>query len=207
MSSVSGLSSIYEPSRAPINPKAQLKSEDFISLLITQLTNQDPLQPMKNSDLLQQVSQIGTLQSQTALQGSLEQMVLQNQISSASGMIGRMVAGMDDFGEMTVGMVTSVRVVSKNVVLELDNGKAVQLNRVTDVGPSPSELLGGNPGGSGGNSGGGVNTGGVNTSGPGNPTGPGSLGGLVGGLNTNVMTPFVGPVKDSGEVSPVRARV
>jgi flagellar basal-body rod modification protein FlgD len=123
----------YQPSTPPVNPKSSLKSEDFINLLITQLKNQDPMQPMKNEDLLQQVSQIGTLQSQNALQQSLSDMVLQNQISNASSMIGRKVAGLDGTGEEISGVVTTVRVVDKQVVLELDNGKQLPLSRVTDV--------------------------------------------------------------------------
>ena len=65
-----------------------LQASDFINLLITQLKNQDPTQPMSNSELLQQVSQIGQLQSQTALQTTLQGLALQNQIGSASNLIG-----------------------------------------------------------------------------------------------------------------------
>lgn len=129
----SSTSSVYQPSTPPANPGSSLKSEDFINLLITQLKNQDPMQPMKNEDLLQQVSQIGTLQSQNALQQSLSDMVLQNQISNASAMIGRKVSGLDGTGEEINGVVTTVRVVDKKVVLELDNGKQLPLSRVTDV--------------------------------------------------------------------------
>lgn len=115
------------------NPTAQLKSEDFINLLITQLQNQDPLEPMKNEALLQQVSQIGSLQSQTTLTNSITEMVQQNQISAASGMIGKFVVGLDGNGAQLKGVVTSIRVVDKAVTLELDSGKTLELSRVTGV--------------------------------------------------------------------------
>lgn len=128
---------VYQASTAPTNPNSNLKSEDFINLLITQLQNQDPLEPMKNEQILTQVTQIGTLQSQTELSSSIKEMVLQNQVSAASGMIGKLVAGVDDQGSVMAGVVTSVKVVDKNVVLQLDNGQEIELARVTGVTEAP----------------------------------------------------------------------
>ena len=51
--------------------KNQLKTEDFIKMMVTQLQHQDPLEPAKNQELLAQMSQIGQLQSQTLLQTDL----------------------------------------------------------------------------------------------------------------------------------------
>ena len=47
----------------------ELKTEDFIKMMITQLQNQDPLEPAKNEELLAQMSQIGQLQSATHAAG------------------------------------------------------------------------------------------------------------------------------------------
>ena len=49
-------------------------------MMITQLQNQDPLEPAKNQELLAQMSQIGQLQSSTQLQDSLKGLVLQNSL-------------------------------------------------------------------------------------------------------------------------------
>ncbi len=132
--SVTGVSSdIYSNSTAPVNANASLKSEDFINLLITQLQQQDPLEPMKNSEILQQVSQIGQLQSQNELSTALKTLVLQNSLSSASGMIGKSVTGLDETGKSLTGLVTSVRVEGEDVVLELDSGKSLPMSRVTEI--------------------------------------------------------------------------
>src|SRR3712207_9030077 len=69
--------------------KLELKTEDFIKMMITQLQNQDPMEPAKNQELLAQMSQIGQLQSATTLQESLKGMVTQNQIGSAAALIGK----------------------------------------------------------------------------------------------------------------------
>jgi flagellar basal-body rod modification protein FlgD len=119
-----------------------LKTEDFIKMMITQLQNQDPLEPAKNQELLAQMSQIGQLQSSTQLQESLQGMVLQNQIGSASGLIGKTVKGLDSTDAPVEGVVNSVKVSADGVGLELDNGKTLLLSRVTQIAP-PANLASG----------------------------------------------------------------
>src|SRR2546421_4703365 len=120
------------------NKKMALKPEDFIKMMITQLQNQDPLQPAKNEELLAQMSQIGQLQSSTELQASLKSLVLQNNIGSAGNLIGRMVQGLDDRGSNVKGLVNSIKVIDGSVSLELDNGKTLAMDHVTDVASAPA---------------------------------------------------------------------
>jgi flagellar basal-body rod modification protein FlgD len=121
---------------------AQLKTEDFIKMMITQLQHQDPLEPAKNQELLAQMSQIGQLQSQTLLQESLQGLVLQQNLGAAGNLIGKVVEGVDDAGEQARGLVTSVRVQDKQVLLELDNGKRLSLGKVTGIATAPAEVTG-----------------------------------------------------------------
>jgi flagellar basal-body rod modification protein FlgD len=111
----------------------ELKSEDFIRMMITQLQNQDPMEPAKNDQLLAQMSQIGQLQASTTLQESLKGLVMQNQIGSAGNLIGKNVEGLDDKNEAVRGVVNSVKVEGEQVYLELDNGKRLALGRVTGI--------------------------------------------------------------------------
>src|SRR3954454_2116272 len=104
-------------------------------MMITQLQNQDPMEPAKNDQLLAQMSQIGQLQASTQLQDSLKGLVLQNQISSAATLIGKSVQGMDDNNNTVGGLVNSVRVQTDGVSLELDNGQSLALGRVTAITP------------------------------------------------------------------------
>jgi flagellar basal-body rod modification protein FlgD len=117
--------------------KFDLKAEDFINMMITQLQNQDPMEPAKNEQLLAQMSQIGQLQSATQLQQSLSGMVLQNQIGSAGNLIGKTIQGLDGDNEQVQGVVNSVRVEKDKVFLELDNGKRLAMDRVTTIAPTP----------------------------------------------------------------------
>ena len=118
---------------AGVSRKMELKSEDFIKMMITQLQNQDPMEPAKNEQLLAQMSQIGQLQSSTQLKESLEKLVLQNNLGSAGNLIGKTVVGMGDTGEKVAGTVTSVRVEGTDVRLELDNGTTVRMDRVMQI--------------------------------------------------------------------------
>jgi flagellar basal-body rod modification protein FlgD len=120
------------------NKSLSLKPEDFIKMMITQLQNQDPLQPAKNEELLAQMSQIGQLQSSTQLQESLKSMVLQNNIGTAGNLIGKMVHGLDEKGAPLNGLVNSVRVVDGNVSLELDTGKTLAMDHVTSIATAPA---------------------------------------------------------------------
>ncbi len=115
-----------------------LKTEDFIKMMVTQLQNQDPMEPAKNQELLAQMSQIGQLQSSTQLQDSLKSMVLQNQVGSAGNLIGKTVQGADDNQEAIRGIVTSVRVDKNGVYLQLDNGRELSMSNVTNIAPGRS---------------------------------------------------------------------
>ena len=120
------------------NKSLGLKPEDFIKMMVTQLQNQDPLQPAKNEELLAQMSQIGQLESSTQLKESLKSMVLQNNIGAAGNLIGKSVQGLDDLNNSVKGLVNSVRVIDGNVALELDNGKTLAMDRVTSIGAAPA---------------------------------------------------------------------
>jgi len=114
-----------------------LKTEDFINMMVTQLQNQDPLEPAKNEALLAQMSQIGQLESSTQLQSSLKLLVVQNQIGSAASLMGKTVTGLVN-DQPVDGVVTSVKVTSDGVTLELDNGYALPLNNVSQIAPTPT---------------------------------------------------------------------
>lgn len=114
--------------------KYNLKTEDFINMMVTQLQNQDPMEPAKNQDLLAQMSQIGQLQSSTQLQDTLKSVMFQSQLSSAGGLIGKTVKGtLADGKTSTTGIVNSVRVIDGDVKLQLDNGNEIPLSNVAGI--------------------------------------------------------------------------
>lgn len=110
-----------------------LKSEDFIKIMISELANQDPFEPQDSGALLEQLSSLSNIESQQSLQSKLETLVLQNQIASAGGLIGKVVAGLDGANDSVEGQVQSVRVADGKVLLELDSGKQLAMDRITEI--------------------------------------------------------------------------
>jgi flagellar basal-body rod modification protein FlgD len=84
----------------------ELALEDFLELMVTELTHQDPFKPMENSELATQISQFATVsgidelnQSFSDLSGSL----LSDQALQAANLVGRDVLVPSDVGYYTTG--------------------------------------------------------------------------------------------------------
>lgn len=54
------------------NPLATLDQTDFLTLLTTQLTQQDPLEPASNEEMLAQMAQFSSLEAQIGTSSTLE---------------------------------------------------------------------------------------------------------------------------------------
>lgn len=115
-----------------------LSSSDFVSMMIKQLQSQDPLNPTNSDQLMSQMSAIGQMQSSTQLQTTLTGLAQQTQIGAASSLIGKQVAGIDSTNSSVTGLVTSVKVASSGVSLELDSGSSLPLSNVTTITPGPA---------------------------------------------------------------------
>lgn len=112
-----------------------LRSEDFFKILVTELQQQDPMEPNKTSDMISQVSQIRSIELSGQLTDTLGQLAQQQRASGASDLIGKYVqAAMqaEDGAPVVIdGVVTGVQFASDgSATLELDTGMAV---RATDV--------------------------------------------------------------------------
>lgn len=112
---------------------ADLSSGDFIKIMLEELSNQDPFEPQDSAALLEQLSSLRNIESQMSLQTSLEDLVLQNQVAVAGGLIGKVIQGVDANNESAQGQVRSVRVADGQAMLELDTGQQVAMSSVTAI--------------------------------------------------------------------------
>ncbi|GIX04520.1 MAG: hypothetical protein KatS3mg114_0389 [Planctomycetaceae bacterium] len=88
---------------------AGLTSETFLKLLITQLQNQDPLDPMDNDQLLRQISEMRNLQANLELQSTLKNLSLSQQLNGAASFLGRRITAVKtDSQEEIQGVVEEV---------------------------------------------------------------------------------------------------
>ena len=115
------------------NPFADMSSADFVRVLTTELTTQDPFEPTDSAQILEQISSLRNIESQMTLQEQLKDLVLQNELTQAGGMIGRLVEGLNEGNDRVSGIVTAVRVVEGRAFLELDTGKSLPMSRVERV--------------------------------------------------------------------------
>lgn len=115
----------------------KLTLEDFLKVLLTQLTYQDPLKPMDNQEFMAQIAQFTTLEQTQQLNTSI-QSLLNNQSSLQSvGLIGRTVDISTDSGPLT-GTVSALSLsgVSPQLTLALAGGGTVSnvsLSQITSV--------------------------------------------------------------------------
>ena len=110
-----------------------MTSEDFTKLMFTELSNQDPTQPSDTNQLLQQLSQIRSIQSDTDLSSRLSSLVNQNEFSNASTLIGRMVSGVSVDNERVAGMVDAVTRTNQGTFLTLASGVRVNISNVDEI--------------------------------------------------------------------------
>ena len=110
-----------------------MNSADFTKLIFTELKQQDPTQPSDTNQLLQQLSQIRSIQSDTDLSDRLTKLVDQNDFSSAAGLIGKGVSGLSNDNQRVAGVVASVSRTSDGTVVTLDSGTQVKMSNVDQV--------------------------------------------------------------------------
>ncbi len=112
-----------------------LRTQDFLELLIIELRQQDPLEPVGNEELLQQIASVREIELSTALTDSLTKLSNQQRIASASGLIGQFVTGvMDESGAAEQGIVVGVRFAQDGrPILQLANGGELPLEKVAAI--------------------------------------------------------------------------
>lgn len=128
-----GGTQLAQPSQPKNNSFGELSSEEFINILITELTQQDPFEPNDSAAILEQLSSLRNIESQISLQEQLKTMVDQNAISSASGLIGQQVTGLNSNNQKVEGIVRSVVIENGSPILKLQDGTRIEASRITDV--------------------------------------------------------------------------
>jgi flagellar basal-body rod modification protein FlgD len=106
--------------------------KQFITLLVTEMQNQDPTDPMKNSEILQQISQMKSIASNDKMTTTLTSMQLQQNMLSGSELLGKSIKGLNDQGTSVSGKVDKVSVAGDSVTLNVGT-EAVKLKNVSEI--------------------------------------------------------------------------
>jgi flagellar basal-body rod modification protein FlgD len=94
--------------QATASTQRGLSQEDFLKILTTQLSFQDPLKPMDNQQFMAQMAQFSSLEQTRVMNDNMETLLSIQAASQSIGLIGRTVEVATEGGSQ-VGQVTSLR--------------------------------------------------------------------------------------------------
>jgi flagellar basal-body rod modification protein FlgD len=136
--SVSSVGQQTQQAQAGQDAWNQVELDDFVNLLITEMQNQDPLEPMKSENILQQISQIREIESNQRLTETLESVLLGQSVVTASNLLGRTVVGLSDSSEIVTGRVDRVSIEDGTPRLHIGE-HSVALKNVSEILPEGEE--------------------------------------------------------------------
>jgi flagellar basal-body rod modification protein FlgD len=130
MAGISALDGTNSTPAVTQNAFNDLTSEQFVKIMFTELSNQDPLKPNDSNQMLQQLSSLRSIQSDINLTDKLEAILTQNQLSTAGSLIGKYVSGLTEGGQRVVGEVVAVARNENGPLLRLSNNFLVPFANV-----------------------------------------------------------------------------
>ncbi|SFF70514.1 flagellar basal-body rod modification protein FlgD [Halobacillus alkaliphilus] len=130
---------------------SSLGKDDFLKILMAQIQNQNPLDPMKDKEFISQMTQFSNLEQMTNMSQSMEQFLETQSLPPLiqySSLIGKEVTyplineetGIEERQEK--GVVTSVVQKDGNTSLELNSGLKLPVNQITSVSETGEESSG-----------------------------------------------------------------
>jgi flagellar basal-body rod modification protein FlgD len=111
---------------------ASLAQDQFLQLLVSQLQNQDPLDPVSDKEFISQLSQLSSLQGIQDLNANFSQMLKLQQITNGSSLLGKTVEYAGPNGSIKTGTVSSLAVDGEKFVLSIGQDK-IGLDQVSSV--------------------------------------------------------------------------
>ncbi len=101
--------------------KASLDYDAFLNLLVAQMKNQDPTNPMDSAEYMGQLASFSSVEQSIQTNQKLDNMLAQMSITQADGLIGKTVTSPDGVS----GTVESVKIYSDGAIATLADGKQV----------------------------------------------------------------------------------
>lgn len=101
----------------------------FLKLLVTQLENQDPLEPISETEFVAQLATFSNVEQNTRTNDRLASLITQTGLSQASQLVGRTITT----GAGESGVVSEVRVNDTGMSATLSDGRVVGIGAGTTV--------------------------------------------------------------------------
>ncbi len=135
MSAVSGAGSAAAIGAASDRDRqfGALTNDEFFEIMMSELTQQDPLEPNDTKALMEQIALIRSIESDQAMTDSLGELVEQSSFASAAGLIGALVSGISEDGRRVQDLVLSVSKTAEGSILNLWDGSRVNVDNVDEI--------------------------------------------------------------------------
>ncbi len=104
--------------------------EDFLKVLLTQLTFQDPLKPMDNQEFMAQMAQFTSLEQTQQLNEKMSQLVSNQAALQSVGLIGRSVDVTLASGTSLTGTVTALSLSGESPALTITTSAGATLSGI-----------------------------------------------------------------------------
>ena len=99
---------------------ADLNYDSFLKLLVAQMKNQDPTEPMDSTQQIAQLATFSQVEQTIKTNSNLESLLQRTSLSEANAVIGKTVTSADG---KTTGVVKEVKLYSDGIIAVLDTGK------------------------------------------------------------------------------------
>ncbi len=104
----------------------------FLKLLVTELTYQNPMEPVDNKDFIAQLAQFSSLEEMENMAQEFSQIAQSSKWSYGVSLIGRQVLAAADKGDVK-GKVISVGIEDDQIMLQLDSGDKISPSVIKEV--------------------------------------------------------------------------
>lgn len=105
--------------------------EDFLKILLTQLTYQDPLKPMDNQEFMAQMAQFTSLEQTQQLNEKMSTLIANQAALQSVGLIGRTVDITTATGGSVTGSVTALSLTGDTPALTVTTTSGVTMASVS----------------------------------------------------------------------------
>lgn len=100
--------------------KTQVDYDSFLKLLVAQMKNQDPTNPMDSTQYVAQLASFSQVEQSVNMNAKLDSLLQSSALGQANSLIGRTVTNSDS---TLTGKVVSVKLGTNSITAVLDNGK------------------------------------------------------------------------------------
>ena len=114
--------------------KTTLGQDDFLKLLVTKMSSQDPMNPQGDTEFIAQMAQFSSLEQAKSMTADMAMLKAQQEVLTANGLIGRNVSVTEGDKLVAQGMVTSVAMNDGSPEVIVD-GKNYSLESVSLISP------------------------------------------------------------------------